>query len=86
MEMAWEQVLPGVYRFPDSCNVYALVGPEGCVIVDAGTGGWLDHVRSLPKPPVVLLLTHYFRDHAAGAVRAARAGIPVWVPEGRGRS
>jgi hypothetical protein len=25
--------------------------------------------------------THYFRDHSAGAVRAAAAGIPIFVPE-----
>ena len=80
--MEWEEVLPGVYRFPESCNVYALAGPEGSVIVDAGTGRWLDHLAALPAPPVALLLTHYFRDHAAGAASAARAGIPVWVPEG----
>lgn len=80
--MEWEQVGPGVFRFPESCNVYALAGPEGCVIVDAGTGQWLDHLAGLPAPPVALLLTHYFRDHAAGAASAARAGIPVWVPEG----
>ena len=81
-DAGWEQVVPGAYRFRDSCNVYALAGPEGCVIVDAGTGGWLDHLAGLPAPPAALLLTHYFRDHAAGALRAARAGIPVWVPEG----
>ncbi|MBV9852547.1 MAG: MBL fold metallo-hydrolase [Armatimonadetes bacterium] len=78
----WEQILPGVFRFADSCNVYAIAGPQGCLIVDAGTGRWLDHLAALPKPPTALLLTHYFRDHAAGAVRAARAGIPVYVPEG----
>lgn len=82
--MSWEEVVPGaVLRFRDSCNVYALVGPDGCVLVDAGTGAWLDHLSGLPRPPAALLLTHYFRDHAAGAARTARrAGIPVYVPEG----
>lgn len=82
MNRAWKQILPDVYQFPDSCNVYAVVGPEGSVIVDAGTGDWLEHLGNLPKPPVALVLTHYFRDHAAGAVRAAQAGIPVYVPAG----
>lgn len=80
--MKWKFVLPNVLQFADSCNVYALIGPEGSVIVNAGTGAWLDHVAELPQPPSALLLTHYFRDHAAGAVKAARAGIPVYVPEG----
>jgi len=78
----WEPVLPGILRWRDSCNVYALVGPAGTVIVDAGTGEWVDRVGELPAPPVALLCTHYFRDHAAGAARAARElGIPVLVPE-----
>lgn len=79
--MQWEQVLPGVWRFRDSCNVYAVQGAGGIVIIDAGTGAWLDSVNSLPAPPVALLCTHYFRDHSAGAVKAARAGIPIYAPE-----
>lgn len=80
--MRWNPILPDVFQFADSCNVYALVGPRGSLVVDAGTGLWLDHAAELPQPPAALLLTHYFRDHAAGAVKAARAGIPVYVPEG----
>src|SRR5688572_20551153 len=80
--MNWIQILPNVFRFVDSCNVYAVIGPQASVIIDAGTGYWLDHIDELPQPPAALLLTHYFRDHAAGAVGAARAGIPVYVPEG----
>ena len=52
------------------------------LIVDAGTGRWLDHLDELPAPPAALALTHFFRDHAAGAVDAARAGIPVFVAQG----
>jgi glyoxylase-like metal-dependent hydrolase (beta-lactamase superfamily II) len=79
--VAWREVCPGVWRAQDSCNVYALVGPGGSVIVDAGSGAWLDHIDDLPKPPVALLGTHDYRVHSAGAVRAAMAGIPVYVPE-----
>lgn len=78
----WEPVLPGVLRWRDSCNVFALIGPSGTVIVDAGTGAWIDAVADLPARPVALLCTHFFRDHSAGAARAARElGIPVLVPE-----
>ena len=80
--MQWEQIRPDVFRFADSCNVYAVVGPKGALIIDAGSGYWLDSIADLPKPPVALLLTHYFRDHAAGAVAASKAGIPIYVPEG----
>lgn len=80
--MHWDQVVPGVWRFRDSCNVYAVEGAGALLIVDAGTGAWLAHLGELPKPPAALLCTHYFRDHAAGAVKAAEAGIAVYVPEG----
>src|SRR4051794_26088082 len=78
----WKPVTNDVWIFRDSCNVYALRGTEGVLIVDAGTGLWLDTMDQLPGAPVGLALTHYFRDHSAGATRAAAAGIPVFVPEG----
>jgi glyoxylase-like metal-dependent hydrolase (beta-lactamase superfamily II) len=80
--MAWESVLPGVLLFRDSCNVYAVEGPEGCLVVDAGTGLWLEELDGLPEQPVALACTHFFRDHSAGALVASRRGIPVFVPEG----
>jgi glyoxylase-like metal-dependent hydrolase (beta-lactamase superfamily II) len=78
----WQPVLPGVLRFEDSCNVYAVSSSQGTLIVNAGTGQWLDHLDALPAPPLALACTHAFRDHAAGAARAAERGIPVYVPEG----
>ena len=79
--MNWGEVIPGVYRYQDSCNVYAVQGSEGMLVIDAGTGRWLDHLSELPAEPAALALTHYFRDHAAGAGPAAARGIPVYVPE-----
>jgi glyoxylase-like metal-dependent hydrolase (beta-lactamase superfamily II) len=81
-EPRWEPVLPDVWRFEDSCAVYAVRGPAGMLVVDAGTGAWLEHREELPAPVAALACTHHFRDHAAGAVKAAELGIPVWVPEG----
>src|SRR5579864_7348150 len=80
--MNWTQILPEVWRFRDSCNVYAIKGDGGMLIVDAGTGRWLESLDALPAPPVSLVCTHYFRDHSAGAARAAERGIRVYVPEG----
>ncbi|MBC8075603.1 MAG: MBL fold metallo-hydrolase, partial [Chloroflexales bacterium] len=65
--MPWQPVLPNVLRWHDSCNVYALLGPNGSLIVNAGTGQWLDALAELPQPPAALLCTHFFRDHSAGA-------------------
>jgi glyoxylase-like metal-dependent hydrolase (beta-lactamase superfamily II) len=77
----WNPVLPGVWLFRDSCNVYALEGKDGLLVIDAGTGAWLSHLDELPQRPSALLCTHYFRDHAAGATAAAERSIPVYVPE-----
>ncbi|MDE0533083.1 MAG: MBL fold metallo-hydrolase [Albidovulum sp.] len=74
--------MPGVLMFKDSCNVYAVEGENACVVIDAGTGKWLEHIGQLPQPPGALLCTHFFRDHSAGAAEAARRGIPVYIPEG----
>jgi glyoxylase-like metal-dependent hydrolase (beta-lactamase superfamily II) len=79
--MSWNRVADGLWRYADSCSVYAIEAPEGAVIVDAGTGAWLDHADELPAKPVALLCTHFLRDHSAGAARASKAGIPVYVPE-----
>jgi glyoxylase-like metal-dependent hydrolase (beta-lactamase superfamily II) len=79
--MSWEPIRPDLWRFRDSCTVYAIAGPDGFLVVDAGTGAWLETADSLPGPIVALACTHYFRDHSAGAARAAKAGIPVFVPE-----
>lgn len=76
-------MLPDVLRWRDSCNVYAVLGDTEALIVDAGTGEWLlQGAQQLPVPVEAVLITHYFRDHAAGAGSAVRAGIPVYVPEG----
>ena len=80
--MRWQQVLPDIFLFRDSCNVYAVHGPDGIVIIDAGSGRWLDHIDQLPGRPVALLCTHYFRDHSVGAIKAAQLPLAVYVPEG----
>jgi glyoxylase-like metal-dependent hydrolase (beta-lactamase superfamily II) len=78
----WAEILPGVWLFRDCCNVYALQGPQGMAVIDAGSGRWLERRNQLPAPVAGLVCTHYFRDHSAGAVAAAQAGIPIYVPEG----
>lgn len=80
--MPWQQIRPDIWRWPDSCQVYALIGPTGCVVINAGSGAWLAERSALPVPPVAVICTHFFRDHSAGAAAAARAGIAVYAPAG----
>ena len=79
--MKWQNIIENVWRFQDSCNVYAVRGPDGLIMINAGTGAWLKKLGDLPIKPSAILLTHYFRDHAAGAVLAAQSGIPIYCAE-----
>ena len=79
MSATWHQVKDDLFLFRDSCNVWALHTDVGMILVNAGTGAWLDHVDELPTPVHALVLTHFFRDHSAGAVRARAKGIDVWA-------
>ena len=75
----WETVRDGLYRYRDSCMVYAMRLGQQMLVVNAGTGAWIDAMSELPLRPTLLVLTHFFRDHSAGAVRAAGEGIEVWA-------
>lgn len=79
--MQWEPIADGLWRFRDSCNVYAVESADGILVVDSGTGAWIENIDQLPCKPAALACTHYFRDHSAGAAQAASHGIPVFVPE-----
>ena len=48
--MGWKILTDEIWMFQDSCNVYAVTGPEGVLIIDAGTGAWLDAIDSLQFP------------------------------------
>jgi len=80
--MHWTPILPNLWLFRDSCNVYALQTKSALLLIDAGTGAWIPHLHELPQKPAALLCTHYFRDHSAGALAASSLGIPIHVPEG----
>ena len=81
----WRELIPGIWQYSggESCSVYAVVDSDqsGAVVIDSGTGAWLNHLHELPANVCALLCTHYFRDHSAGAALAAARGIPVYVPE-----
>jgi hydroxyacylglutathione hydrolase len=69
------------------CHVYALRGPEGVVLIDAGGGREQDRLfahldAAFPGTPVTdLVLTHTHPDHALGAAGVRRrTGCRVWAP------
>jgi glyoxylase-like metal-dependent hydrolase (beta-lactamase superfamily II) len=80
-QSAFEQVAPGVARFRDACNVYALVRAGEAVLVDFGSGAVLDHLPELGVERVTdVLVTHHHRDQVQGLARAQAAGVRIWVP------
>lgn len=78
--MRWQQVSPNLYRYDDSCAVYVVLGTDGAVAINAGTGEWLDYLSEIPADVRALLCTHYFRDHTEGALEAAKRGISIGAP------
>jgi glyoxylase-like metal-dependent hydrolase (beta-lactamase superfamily II) len=77
----FEQVVPGVVRFRDTCNVYVLVAGADAVLVDAGSGAVLDHLPELGVARVTdVVVTHFHRDQVQGLPRLVAAGAQVWVP------
>ncbi len=81
MSNTWEQIQDNVFLFRDSCLVYAVKGPEGTVIVNAGTGLAADHLNEMgSSETTTVLLTHHFRDHTDGAIRLNEAGAKIIGP------
>lgn len=78
--MAWELIESNLWRLRDSCDVWAVRGPRGLVLVNAGTGN--NVARALPEiaqpdEAVTVLLTHYFRDHVDGAIALHETGATI---------
>ena len=78
--MNWKKIGESLWLFKDSCNVYAVQGPSGIVLINCGTGLCLDHADELPMPIHTILCTHFFRDHTSGAPEAAKRGVEICAP------
>jgi len=77
------QIVPGVYLYKDTCNVYAIVKGDGAVLIDFGSGGILDKLPSVGVHRVGWVLhTHFHRDQSQGDQIAKARGIKIAVPAG----
>ncbi|MBI2516297.1 MAG: MBL fold metallo-hydrolase [Opitutae bacterium] len=78
----WIKQEEDVYLWPDSCNVYAVRGTaDDWLIINAGTGVAASQLARLGVVRVRhLLLTHFFRDHAAGTELFRQNGTVVRAP------
>ena len=83
--LAWERVEEDVFVLRDSCLVYAVRGPEGTVLVNAGTGSAAEQLGAVADSGgVTVLLTHHFRDHTDARSDWQGPGRPCWAPTGSG--
>ena len=79
--MHWEKLRDNLFLFRDSCSVYAICGPTGTVLVNAGTGRAADHLGEITHGgSLSVVLTHHFRDHTDGALRLHEAGAKILGP------
>jgi glyoxylase-like metal-dependent hydrolase (beta-lactamase superfamily II) len=70
-----------LYRFEDTCNVYAILDGDEAVLVDFGDGSVLSRLEALGVRRVSdVLMTHHHRDQGQGLALAAGAGARVWAP------
>jgi len=77
----WQLIADNVFRFRDSCHVYAVTGDTGTVLINAGTGMAAERLGEIDTAPdLTVLLTHHFRDHSDGAIRLHAAGATVLGP------
>ena len=81
-QLKWQRLSEHLYRFEDTCAVYAIVEDGEAILVDFGSGVVLDRISDIGVGHVrALLHTHHHRDQCQGDLRAVEAGIPIYVPE-----
>ncbi len=80
---SFQQIMPGVLRFDDRCNVYLVVRDDRCYAIDFGTGQWLAAVEELDLPPVTdVLITHHHAEQIAGLAGQGSRPFTVHAPHG----
>ena len=77
----FDQILPDLFLFADTCNVYVVRRGERALLVDCGSGAVVDHLDELGVVAVDwVLFTHHHRDQCFGAPRLIDAGARLAVP------
>lgn len=75
-------LLPDLFVWKDTCNVYVLKDGDAALLIDLGDGSVLDHLGEIGvKNAEWVLFTHHHREQCQGAPRLERHGIKVAVPE-----
>ena len=78
---AFERILPDLFLFRDTCNVYVLKDGDEAMLVDLGTAAVLDRLGEIGVKRVRwIMVTHHHREQCQGAALLAKRKIKLAVP------
>jgi glyoxylase-like metal-dependent hydrolase (beta-lactamase superfamily II) len=71
-----------LYRIDDTCNVYLIKEGNRAILIDSGSGNYLDELQSIGVSEIEWVLhTHHHRDQCSGDLRMRSGGAKIAVPE-----
>jgi len=74
----FREVLPNIFCWTDTCNVYVIRDGDSAVLIDLGDGSVLDHLREIGVKQVDwVLFTHHHREQCQGGRKLASFGAKV---------
>lgn len=74
----FREILPNLYSWTDTCNVYVLRDGDAALLVDLGDGSVLDHLGEIGVKNVEwVLFTHHHREQCQGGGKLAGIGAKV---------
>jgi glyoxylase-like metal-dependent hydrolase (beta-lactamase superfamily II) len=74
-------ILPHLFLYEDTCNVYVLRHGERSLFIDCGSGTVVDALTNIGVKSVGwVLFTHHHRDQCFGARKLAECGAQLAVP------
>lgn len=80
------ELLPGLWRIEDTCNVYVLKTGDAAVAIDFGSGRWLRHLPAMGIRRLTdVFLTHHHADQCAGLLAKSVWPFAVHAPMGAER-
>jgi len=81
--MPFEQLLPNLFCWIDTCNVYVLREGTAALLIDLGDGSVLEHLHELGITEVEwILFTHHHREQCQGLEQLGERPISLAAPEG----
>ena len=81
-----ERILPDLWRFRDTCNVYVFNFAGRGIAVDFGSGKWLKQLPSIGVSRLEhVFLTHHHPDQCSGLLRRKSWPFTIHAPGGEDR-